>query len=103
MLEIKGLDGLRTLHCFGWEIIRTSLHPLSDEWYEIKLSKFVNGDMMVGSIRIHRIYSTNTFTYRCGVWLENTELLSFNTTKTHLSDRDEFVMFCVGELEKRVR
>ena len=101
MLVIDNIEGLRTLHCFGWEIIRASLHPLSDEWYEIKLSKFVNGDMSVGSIRIHRISDNGV--YRCGVWLENSELHSFNAYKSILSNRDEFLMYCVGELEKRVR
>lgn len=101
MLVIDGIDGLRTLHCFGWEIIRASQHPQSSELYEIKLSKFVNGGMMVGSIHIHRISDNGV--YRCGVWLENSELHSFNAYKSILSNRDEFVMYCVKELEKRVR
>ena len=98
MLVIDNIQKLATRSVSGWWIISASKHPLSDEWYEIKLTKDKD---TFGSIRIHRISDNGV--YRCGVWLNDLELHSFNAYKSILSNRDEFLMYCVGELEKRVR
>ena len=98
MLLIKGIEGIQKRYYNGWYVVSAAVNPQSSEWYDINLTIGKGWDAL---IRIHRIYSEDSFTYRCVVSLNRKEICSFNTGKSFLSNKGDFMVYCITELNKR--